>query len=160
MTRADGLSNGDRAVGGSCAFAIFGLLASTSLRLDQTRPVQPWVQTRSSPKAGASRRGRGVSRGRPHFRDVYGVFVPTVARPGGTRRPRNTNRGRPTHSNTRVTGGPSSSSGIIKGLLGSLPVGAPVASDLNPRVRGCSPRRTAFDGESGQPTIARLPQAR
>jgi len=131
MTRADGLSNGDRAVGGSCAFAIFGLLASTSLRLDQTLPCPPirlksidradvacrndcswktpdgcrirtvaeripaklrhliwmdpewrrqplmevtacpqWVQTRSSPNAGASRRGRGVSRGRPHFRDV------------------------------------------------------------------------------------------
>jgi len=42
MTRADGLSNGDRAVGGSCAFAIFGLLASTSLRLDQTLPVHPF----------------------------------------------------------------------------------------------------------------------
>ena len=84
---------------------------------------------------------------------------PNCCPPRGTRRPRNTNRGRPTHSNTRVTGRPSSSSGIIKGLLGSLPVGPPVASDLNPRVRGCSPRRTAFDGESGQPTVARLPEA-
>ena len=110
-----------------------------------------WVQTRFSPNAGASRRGRKVSRGRPHFRDVYGVFVPTVARPAA-----------PVGPAIRIGAAPLIATLVlpaIKGLLGSLPVGPPVASDLNLRVHGCSPRRTAFDGESGQPTVARLPEA-
>ena len=117
-----------------------------------------WVQTRSSPTP--EHRGEaGEFHEAAHTFATCSAYssqlLPTPRHPSAPQY----QSGRPTHNNTRVNGRPSSSSGIIKGLLGSLPVGPPVASDLNPHVRSYSPRRTAFDGESGQPTVARLPEA-
>ena len=47
----------------------------------RSRPVRSGFRRAVEGNAGASRGGWKVLLGRPHFRDVYGVFVPTVARP-------------------------------------------------------------------------------
>jgi hypothetical protein len=53
-----------------------------------------WVQTRSSPNAGASRRGGEFHEG-AHTFATCSAYSSQLLPPRGTRRPRNTNRGRP-----------------------------------------------------------------